>query len=525
MPEATPAQFCLPGKLDPALIPFQLLLLQDAWLRGNRAQRVAAITAALEAGGAWRDDVSQWITSLVPVQSLVPEAYQKWRPLVQDALRFIFSRLSAERLAVKIVEQMALPAKTAPEPRLIRLISKMPGLQKLGQVLARNRRLPPALREALSELENGMSDVTAREMRAIIQTELGPRLAAYCVQIAGSVHKEGSASAILKFTWRKPRREREAGAFKVLKPYVPRCFAEDMNLLQQLGEHLAALGGSYEFAVRDVREMISEVRLLLEHELDFEREQATLAEARRMYRSSFGIRVPHLVEPLCTRHITAMTSENGVKVTEAFRRWPARRERIAGQIIEGLIATPLFSRDATAVFHGDPHAGNLFYDESNRELVILDWALSERLSLRARRHLLMLAVMMLLRKPAGVAEAIGALARPGPRGGRPPQRLIERHVSRFFAELPAGRVPGVLDAMRLLDDLALKGVRFPSALFLFRKVLFTLDGVLQDVADGAVRVDQAIAREFVTRCVASFGFFHQPLTFQDLLPAAKAFLL
>ena len=78
--------------------------------------------------------------------------------------------------------------------------------------------------------------------------------------------------------------------------------------------------------------------------------------------------------------------------------------------------------------------------------------------------------------------------------------------------------------MKLLDELALKGVRFPPALFLFRKVLFTLDGVLHDVAGPGVRIDQEVARQFVTRCVSSFGFFHEPLTFPDLLPAARAFL-
>jgi len=102
------------------------------------------------------------------------------------------------------------------------------------------------------------------------------------------------------------------------------------------------------------------------------------------------------------------------------------------------------------------------------------------------------------------------------------RRQIESHVNRFLAELPEGRSPGVLDAMTLLDELALKGVRFPSALFLFRKVLFTLDGVLQDVAGKAVRIDQVVAYQFLTRCVASFGFFHQPLNLKDLWPVAKA---
>ena len=76
----------------------------------------------------------------------------------------------------------------------------------------------------------------------------------------------------------------------------------------------------------------------------------------------------------------------------------------------------------------------------------------------------------------------------------------------------------------LLDQLALKGVGFPSALFLFRKVLFTLDGVLQDVAGGAVRIDQVVAYYFLTRCIGSFGLFREPLNVKDLWPLARALL-
>ena len=433
----------------------------------------------------------------------------------RDAFSFVFSRLSERRLATKLVEQMELPADTPPEQRLIRLISKMPGLQKLGQVLARNRRLAPPVQKALCELENGMSDVTAAEMRGIIVEQLGSRLDVYGVEMESSIFKEGSASAILKFTWRNPDRERERGAFKVLKPYVPRCFAEDMTLLQQLGEFLADKNRAYGFAVRDLKEMVAEVRLLLEHELDFEREQATLREAHRMYRGTFGIRVPRLIPPLCAARITAMTAENGVKVTDAFPRSPLRRERIAAQLIEGLIAVPLFSRGKNAVFHADPHAGNLLYDEPNRELVILDWALADRLSLQARRHLVMLAVMTILRNPAGVSEAIHALSRRDRHGRRATKRWIDGRVNRFFAEFPENRSPGVLDAMMLLDEIALEGVRFPAALFMFRKILFTLDGVLHDVAGPGVRIDYLMAQEFLTRWAASFGVFHTPLALRD----------
>ena len=465
--------------------------------------------------GDWRDRIGRWIAELIPVETLVIDRYRKWRPLVRDSLQFVFAHLSEERLKSKISEQLGLPAGTPPELRLLQLISKMPGLQKLGQVLARNRRLSPALRTALAELENGMSDVTSAEIQAIVSEQLGSRIEQYGVELAPAILMEGSAGAILPFTWQAPGGYRERGVFKVLKPYVPACFREDMTLLQQLGRFLASKDRGYEFKVSDVKEMLVEVRLLLEHELDFEQEQKTLVEARRIYRSSFGIRVPRLIEPLCAARITAMSEESNLKVTDAFPRAPIRRSRIPDQLIEALIAVPLFSRDEVAVFHADAHAGNLMYDETRRELVLIDWALAGRLTLEARRHLVLLVVMMLLKNQQGVRDSIVALSRDEP--GRQParDRIIDQHVNRFFRKLPSGRAPGTLDAMRLLDEIALAGVHFPSDLFFFRKSVFTLDGVLQDVAGAEIRIDYVIAREFLTRCLASFGLFHAPLQIRD----------
>jgi ubiquinone biosynthesis protein len=468
-----------------------------------------------------RREIAQWIRVLLPIETLVPESAARWRPIVQDAIGYIFAHVSAERLAPKLREQMALPLETSPEVRLLHLISRMPGLQKVGQVVARNRRIPPRLREALSGLENGLSDITAAEVRAIVEERLGDRLDRYAVRIDPQILSEGSVAAVMKFSWSKPEREREEGVFKVLKPHVPVCFAEDMRLLQRVGEYLAGKRRKYGFAVQEINETLEEVRLLLEHELDFAREQATLREAARMYRSSFGIRVPRLIPELCAGGITAMSAEAGVKVTEAFPHSAIRRARVAEQTIEALIAVPLFSWEDAAVFHADPHAGNLLYDEPDRELVVLDWALAERLDRESRRQLVLLALMTILRNPEGVGAAIGKLSLPS----QPAKaELIREHVQRLFARFPEGASPGVLDAMMLLDEIALQGVRFPSALFLFRKVLFTLDGVLHDVAGRDVRIDEVILREFLARAVASFGLFHAPLKSMDFVTIQREVL-
>lgn len=481
------------------------------------AERIRIVEEALaaEGGKRWRSQIGEWIVRFVPVETLVPEEAARWRPLVRDAIRFVFSRLSARRLATKIVEQIELPPDTPAESRLLRLIGKMPGLQKLGQVLARNPRLAPSLRTALTELENGISDATAQQIRTMIVDQLGTRLQTYSVELEPEILSEASVSAVLRFTWRHPGREREIGVFKVLKAHIPACFAEDMTLLQQLANYIASKEGGYTFAVKEVSESLAEVRLLLEHELDYQREQATLLDAWRTYRSSIGIRVPRLIKPLCTPTITAMSAERGVKVTAAFPRSPIRRRRVAEQLVEALITVPLFSREKEAVFHADPHAGNLFYDEPNRELILLDWALAQRLTRESRRQLVLLAVMMILRNRAGVSRAIQLLSIDRQR--RKLQSLIERGVEHFFRNIPVNHVPGALDAMKLLDDLAFHGVRFPPSLFLFRKILFTLDGVLHDVAGPGVRIDRIIAREFLTRWAASFGLFHAPLAAGDFV--------
>jgi ubiquinone biosynthesis protein len=446
---------------------------------------------------------AQWI------EHLVPDAAARWRPLVADGLQYVFAHLSEERRAAKLAEQLALPPDTPPEKRLGSLISKMPGLQKIGQVLARNRRLSRALRRELTRLENGLSDVTPEEIRAIVHQQLGGRLHQFRVKVASGLLSEASVSAVIRFTWHNPNRERERGVFKVMKPFIPNYLAEDLELLQGLGEHLAD---------RDIDEALTEVRLLLERELDFTREQATLSEAARTYRGTLGLRVPRVIPQLCTGQITAMSEESGVKVTEAARGWPVRRSRIADQIVEALLSVPLFSSRQSAMFHADPHAGNLLYDEPNRELIVLDWALAERLSLASRRQLALLAVMTVLQDRNGVTRAIRALRRT-----RAGDAVIEEEVNRFFDMLSPERRPGVLDAMRLLDKVALRGVEFAAPLFLFRKSVFTLDGVLRDVAGEEVRIDTAIVRHFLTRWAASFGLFYSPLEVQDFVRMVGAY--
>ena len=486
----------------------------------SAVEKVKAVESALVSplGQSMRENVAQWIVDeLVPVERVVPPAYLKWRSPVRDSMIFVVTRLSASRLAPKLVEQIELPPKTSPEERLLRLIAKAPGLQKLGQVIARNQRLRPSLRKALARLENGIRDVTAPEIRIVIGKELGPRLQRYDVKLASTILSEASVSAVVRFTWQdRLAQKRRRGVFKVLKPHIPAYFAEDMDYLQGLAQHFGDRHHRYGFPAQLIPDTFRKVRRLLRHEVNFRREQKTLVEAANLYAHMRDVRVPEVFSELCTRNITALTEEPGIKVPNAAARMDAAgRQRIVEQIIEALVATPLLSGQENAVFHGDPHAGNLLYDVRTGQLTIIDWALRERLSREQRRHLALLVLMVALRDSVGATEQIVALSENPPSRDSARARALAAAASQFFDQLPIKYVAGAAEAMRLLEKVALKNVRFPSPLVMLSKVIFTLNGLLADIGGNSSSVSFAVAREIAKHWVVHRNGFRSPLKTED----------
>ena len=506
-----------PFKIDNVPLP-QVL---GPFLQGCKStmEMIGAVQHALEAGGGrvWRDELGKWTVRMVPVELLVPEVHRDWRPLVREAMLFVVSKLSASRLAPKIVEQINLAPDTPPEVRLLRFIAKVPGLQKIGQVLARNRNMDPRLRRALIKLENGICDMSIKEVCAIINKSLAPQVKSYAIQLEPKILSEASVSAVVGFTWRNPgTRRRERGVFKVLKPHIPSCYAEDMSILRQLAQHLARKHRSAGMRLGGLAETLTEIRLLLEREVDFPREQLTLSTALSAYRALGGIRVPRLIPLLSTDAITALTFERGKKVTDVRVRPAKLRTQVAERLAAALLAVPALAPARDSIFHADPHAGNLLYDKATNELVILDWALTESLTLEQRKNVLMLVLMMILRDAEGMLSAVERLRQHGVHDRRA-QRIIRAHVERLLDELPLRQWPGPMHAMRLLEDIALEGIRFPTALLMFRKASFTLEGVLEDIAGSAVRVDSVIARYALTHSAEALASLYWLLSLRDLM--------
>ncbi len=181
------------------------------------------------------------------------------------------------------------------------------------------------------------------------------------------------------------------------------------------------------------------------------------------------------------------------------------------------MAVPIFSTDKTAIFHADPHAGNLLYDARTGDIAILDWALTEKVSVEERRRLAMLVLMTTLRDSDGIFEQIQMLSRGGARRKGRQAGLVRECIAAFIRRLPFLRIPGSNDVLDLLEQIAMKGVRLPAPLIMLRKVLFTLDGVQHDLGSPDINMVSIVARYATPRWLSSWDALGKPLSLKDWL--------
>jgi ubiquinone biosynthesis protein len=488
-------------------------------MAGERVDQ-AEVTRALT-GFNWqhhREVVQNLITALLPVEELVPSAYENWRPVVRDGLAFVGARLSPERLVPKLIEQLSLPQSTTPEVRVLAFIRRIPSLQKIGQTIARNKDLAPELRRRLADLEDGIREVSAAEIRDEVERQLRDVLVRQQVEIETDLYAEGSVSALLRFTCRNPPMgEPSAGVFKVLKPFIPQYFHEDLEILSDLALYFNANQHRYNLDRLNLRNLIADVKDLFLSETDFVLERQSMDAARDRYRGLAGLRIPQLIYSLSTPTITAMTEERSVKVTAAFPGDGARRRTMAHALAEILAARPLFSREDVSVFHADPHAGNLRIGETSGDIVVLDWALTAGLSRDERRLLFLLALAIPLRDESAMREILEALSVLRTEENR---ISIERAIEEFLVALAPGSIPGPGALGDLLQRLIRAGVQFSTAFLIYRKMLLTLGDVVEELAPGlsieSVIVQFALENGFGDKKQRARDFCI-PLNFPDLL--------
>ncbi len=418
------------------------------------------------------------------VLDIIPASAASMSPIVHDALLYFLDHLSDDRLLDKLVSLALLPPGTSRGEYLKEFVSKVPSLQKIGQILARNPGLAADYRSALQDLENGIHTMTRDELVQFITEDVGkPQIDKYQVQFADQMLAEASVGAVIRAKLTPPGANAPKEAIcKVVKPYVLVCLPEDLKIIDGLAVYFTANHDFYQLGSMPLADMFKEISRSLTDEINVTDEQKNFIYAREYYKGSKKVVVPE-VFPISTIHVSVMEFIQGEKIINAFKGDAKQRAIMARRLTDLMTTDVIFSSKSEAIFHGDPHPGNVYHvtgDPKNPYMIaLLDWGLMGRFPRQDRIALLQLMLGVQFRDSKRLHKYVGTLLE----GGLPPDPEKIKKIDAVIAEIvkpKPGR--GSFDALsELLFGLIEQGYATKFSLNLFIKSQVTIAGELVEL--------------------------------------------
>ncbi len=437
----------------------------------------------------FRSELTELLLHSSRVLDLVGEDQSDWVPLVHDSLLVILDGMSVDRLRARIAGQAALPADADRGERMLAFAAETPTFQKIGQIMARSTWLPDDLKAAFTSLESDISTTGPKELIATIEEGLGSAtLDEYSFEFEDSVLSEASVGAVIGATIVPPgESERQRVVIKVIKEYAVTAIEEDLESITELLALLEEHRDFYDIGDTPLVDMFQEVRAGLAREVQAADERDNLRAARIYFAGDPRVVVPSVCE-CSSENITVMERIEGGKVTDAYPDDPQQRRKLAERLADVAIYDVMFA-PGEALFHGDPHAGNVFFvgDASDPyRIALLDWGLQGTLELEQRVKLVQVGLGLQLKHAGRLRENVDGLI-DGSIDLDTDRAKVDAMIDAIFAEADelersTGTDPGTLDLLdRLVAELAKAGYAVDGDILLYVKSSYTIDSVISDL--------------------------------------------
>ncbi len=443
----------------------------------------------------YKADILEILLHSSEVLEVLPkESFDTYGPIIHDALLAFLDGLPDERIIDRAVA-LAMAQNASRGEKILIFASKIPTLQKVGQIIARMEAIPADIQKSLQTLETGICTMTRGELVAYIEKDVGEEsLRKYDLQFDDRILAEASVGAVIHGSF-QPSGESKRQEFvcKVVKPYVQSGLPEEMRSIGRLISLVTEFRDFYKIEGFDLKDFFEDIRAQLEREIKVSEEQAHFRRAFEFYKHDKGIRVPGIF-PFSTEHVTFMEFLNVQKLTDSFVGDKTRRGILAERLVTVMSFDALFSKQSTSIFHGDPHGGNIMRLQDDPKdpytLALLDWGLMGEFPREQRMEMVQLDLAYSRKNRKQMVQNIGCLIR----GGLPkdPQKMaeIEEIVGRAM-EVKGGSY-GVYNA--LLGELFKAGYVLDSQFSLFIKSQVTIAGVLRDL-DPTLNQDKLVEKQ------------------------------
>ena len=442
--------------------------------------------------------------------SLLPGPYRRFARPVKQALCMFLDGLPEKRQRQILARQADLGPLATLAERLGQLAHDCPVLHKLGQLLARDARLAPELRDQLRPLEALPPAVPLPAIERDLRKALGS-LERRRITLGQRALAEASVAVVMPFIDNSGPSPRH-GVFKLLKPGIEERLEQELQVLSKVGAHLDECCHQLRIPRLDYELTFSQAREKLSGEIRLDQEQRRLAGARKCYADEPSVLIPALFEH-CTLRVTSMERVFGARIFDAPSHSAVSKRDIATRLVHAVVSHSILSAEDEALFHADPHAGNLMLARDGR-LALLDWSLAGTLRAHVRAAIMQLLFSALTFDREKIREIVYGLDT----AGRVDAAVLERIIAFKLRGLGRGCLPGLTWLVGLFDDAVREaGLRLSPELVLFRKSLHSLDGVVSELATGDVRVDDVLIVDFLRQFIAEWPQrFFQSLNSRNL---------
>jgi predicted unusual protein kinase regulating ubiquinone biosynthesis (AarF/ABC1/UbiB family) len=364
-----------------------------------------------------------------------------------------------------------------------------PTYVKLGQVLAgRPDLLPDAYLQALARLQDKVKPFSYAEVEEIVLTELGVRIS----KAFSRFDPKPLAAASLGQVHRAALRDGRAVVVKVQRPNIRRQIAEDFEVLEQIAGFLdahTALGRRHRFLV-----ILQEFRLVIQQELNYEREAHNLIALGKNLQKFKLIQVPQPVMDYCTRSVLTMEEVQGQKITALGPL--TLLDLKAAPLAEELFSAYLQQVLVDGMFHADPHPGNVFVTNDGR-IALIDLGMVGHTAPAMQENLL--KILLAISEGNGEAAAEIAIQMSekldgfaAPEFRQRITQLVALRRDQGLEQLNVGR--SLLEVSRIAQD---NSLIVPSEMVLIGKTMLQLDEVGR-ILDPTFDTNASIRRHVAT---------------------------
>jgi len=261
------------------------------------------------------------ITSLYTFHSGFRRTIQFWRGMTPFILKYKWLKIKAEKIDHCTPDELEVRLnmlRTEQAPKLVDLIIRMGGIYvKLGQVMSTIGQglLPQQYVDALQPLQDGMPPRDYKQVSQIIEKSTGRTMGELFVDFDIMPIGAASIAQVHKATLRP---QTEGGrpipvVVKIQYPEVAELFEADLSNLE-LATRL--------FAPENI-ELAKAMRKRHENELNFRLEAKNMKDCTRdMQQHGVEpslVRIPRVIEALCTRDVLAMEYLQGISLSDAIQ--------------------------------------------------------------------------------------------------------------------------------------------------------------------------------------------------------------